>query len=626
MMREFETHESGCRSALPPYILEAIARNGSAEARENAVRSLSLDHSLRTARVIEQVIPPAAMESLVPTKSRIISDAKTSTNLPGTTVRTEGGGPTGDAEADEAYAGLGATFDFFWNVFHRNSIDANGLGLLATVHYDQKYDNAFWNGQRMVFGDGDGIYFNRFTISVDVIGHELTHGVTGSERNLQYQGQSGALNESVSDVFGSLVKQYAASPQQNAAQADWLIGAGLFTSKVNGVALRSMKAPGTAFNDPVLGKDPQPANMSGYVNTASDNGGVHTNSGIPNHAFYLAAIAFGGFAWEKAGRIWYDTIRDAALPSNATFSQFAAITVARAEALYGGDAGEIVANAWGQVGVAVNPFPNWQELDNNPATKLISADGGYLYQLHKTGKIWRYTGTPLTGWQEIDNNPASVDIVASGGRLYQLHNSGKIWRYTGTPLTGWQELDNNPATKAIVADGGNLYQLHKTGKIWLYTGTPLTGWQEIDNNPATVNIVASGGHLYQLHNTGKIWRYTGTPLTGWQEIDNNPATKAIVADGGNLYQLHKTGKIWRYTGTPLTGWQLLDNNPATATIAASGGRLYQLHNTKKIWRYTGTPLTGWQELDHNLATASITAGGSTLYQLHNSGRIWKYLA
>jgi Thermolysin metallopeptidase, alpha-helical domain/Thermolysin metallopeptidase, catalytic domain len=625
MMKESGAHAWGCRSALPPYILEAIARNGSVGERESAIRNLSVDHSLRTARVIEQVIPPAAMESLLPTKVRTISDAKTSTHLPGTTVRTEGAGATGDAETDEAYAGLGATFDFYWNVFQRNSIDANGLGLLATVHYDQKYDNAFWNGQRMVFGDGDGVYFNRFTISVDVIGHELTHGVTGSERNLQYQGQSGALNESISDVFGSMVKQYVHTPQQTAAQADWLIGAGLFTSKVQGVALRSMKAPGTAFNDPVLGKDPQPANMSDYVNTASDNGGVHTNSGIPNHAFYLAAIAFGGFAWEKAGRIWYETIRDASLPSDATFSQFAAITVTKAEALFGADAGEIVGSAWSQVGVAVNPFPNWQELDDNPETKQITADGGHLYQLHNTGRIWRYTGKPLTGWQEIDNNPATASIVASGGHLYQRHSTGRIFRYTGTPLTGWQEIDNNPATTAIVADGGHLYQLHSTGRIFRYTGTPLTGWQELDNNPATASVVASGGHLYQQHSTGRIFRYTGTPLTGWQEIDNNHDTTAIVADGGNLYQLHSTGRIFRYTGTPLTGWQELDNNPATASIAASGGRLYQLHSTKKIWRYTGTPLTGWQQLDHNPATVSITAGGYTLYQLHDSGKIWKHL-
>ncbi|HWD35727.1 MAG TPA: M4 family metallopeptidase, partial [Casimicrobiaceae bacterium] len=177
----------------------------------------------------------------------------------------------------------------------------------------------------------------------------LAHGVTGDEAQLVYLGQAGALNESLSDVFGSLVKQY--SRKQSAEQADWLIGEGLFTAKVHGVALRSLKAPGTAFDDALLGRDPQPAAMSGYVRTTSDNGGVHTNSGIPNHAFYLAAVALGGFAWETAGRIWYDTLRDRRLKQNATFRQFARLTVQNAEHAYGTNERDAVAAAWAEVGI-----------------------------------------------------------------------------------------------------------------------------------------------------------------------------------------------------------------------------------------------------------------------------------
>src|SRR5689334_24844241 len=201
----------------------------------------------------------------------------------------------------------------------------------------------------MVFGDGDGTVFNRFTVSLDVIGHELTHGVTGSEVNLAYMGQSGAMNESVSDVFGSLVKQYAL--KQTASEADWLIGAGLLTFKDQ--ALRSMKAPGTAYDNKVLGKDPQPADMKHYVHTAQDNGGVHINSGIPNHAFYLVAAALGGNAWVKAGQIWYDTIGDKSLKPTATFAAFAGRTVANAKRRYGatGTEQKAVADAWHKVGV-----------------------------------------------------------------------------------------------------------------------------------------------------------------------------------------------------------------------------------------------------------------------------------
>jgi Zn-dependent metalloprotease len=222
------------------------------------------------------------------------------------------------------------------------------------VHYGDRYNNAFWNSRQMVFGDGDGQLFNRFTIAVDVIGHELTHGVTEDEARLVYMFQAGALNESISDVFGSLIKQKLLN--QTAQQADWLIGEGLFTAAVNGQALRSMKAPGTAYADPVLGKDPQPDHMTRYVNTYNDNGGVHINSGIPNKAFQLTAAALGGYAWERAGRIWYETLRDSALRQNTGFKRFAKLTLSTAGRLYGQGSveQEIVADAWATVGLSVS--------------------------------------------------------------------------------------------------------------------------------------------------------------------------------------------------------------------------------------------------------------------------------
>jgi Thermolysin metallopeptidase, alpha-helical domain/Thermolysin metallopeptidase, catalytic domain len=248
---------------------------------------------------------------------------------------------------------MGDTFDFYWQAYGRDSIDDAGMPLIGTVHYGEDYDNAFWNGEQMVYGDGDGEQFNRFTISIDVIGHELTHGVTEQEAGLVYWSQSGALNESVSDVFGSLVKQ--AVNQETANDADWLIGEGLFTDQVQGVALRSMAEPGTAYDDPHLGKDPQPAHMKDYVRTLSDSGGVHINSGIPNHAFYLAAVEIGGYAWETAGQIWYETLLSPSLTPSAQFSDFARITVQTAQLLYGSSSREVdaVSGAWSDVGVQV---------------------------------------------------------------------------------------------------------------------------------------------------------------------------------------------------------------------------------------------------------------------------------
>lgn len=180
----------------------------------------------------------------------------------------------------------------------------------------------------------------------------MTHGITQYEAALEYEGQSGALNESFSDVFGSLVKQYGL--KQKAEKADWLIGAGLFTRKVKGVALRSMKQPGTAYNDSIIGKDPQPAHMKKFVHTTTDNGGVHINSGIPNRAFYLAAVEIGGYAWEKIGRIWYVTLTDR-LKENSKFQDAANLTFDVAGSLYGKDSKEqrAVFDAWDKVGIIV---------------------------------------------------------------------------------------------------------------------------------------------------------------------------------------------------------------------------------------------------------------------------------
>ena len=347
-------HCTAC-SIIPAHLLRRIAQNGTPAQRAAALATLATDQTVRLGRATYQLLESGAHKALMVTtttaKQRTIYDAGGAEVLPGQVVRSEGGAPGEDVAVNEAYDGLGATYDFYLAAYERNSIDDEGLHLDATVHYGQKYDNAFWNGQQMVFGDGDGDLVNRFSISLDVIGHELTHGVTGDEAGLVYMGEPGALNESISDVFGSLVKQYAHG--QSAAQADWLIGAGLFTKRVHGVALRSMKAPGTAFDDPVLGKDDQPDNMSGYVRTSQDNGGVHINSGIPNRAFYLAATHFGGHAWEKAGRIWYETLRDKRLRKTATFAQFARYTSLNADHLFGAAARKAVADAWNQVGIKV---------------------------------------------------------------------------------------------------------------------------------------------------------------------------------------------------------------------------------------------------------------------------------
>jgi Zn-dependent metalloprotease len=337
---------------LPPYMLKSIYSNSSGARQKAAMTSI-----VGTARLLgrRQALAASAggTQGAVSAagKQRRVYTADNGTNLPGRLVMQEGDPASQDVVVNEAYNGAGHTYDLYWRAYERNSLDAAGMALESTVHFDKGYDNAFWDGKQMVYGDGDGELFNRFTAALDVIGHELTHGVTQYTSNLSYVGQSGALNESYSDVFGSLVKQMARG--QTASEADWLVGQGLFTARVNGVAMRSLKEPGTAYDDPILGKDPQPAHMRDYVTTLEDNGGVHINSGIPNHAFFLAAVAMGGFAWEKAGEIWYIAGRDR-MQSNTDFQGAANLTFQVAGELYGAGSDEQQAVQYGWQSVGIN--------------------------------------------------------------------------------------------------------------------------------------------------------------------------------------------------------------------------------------------------------------------------------
>jgi Zn-dependent metalloprotease len=238
----------------------------------------------------------------------------------------------------------------------------NGLALLGSVHYTPAdspagYNNAYWNGNsnQMVFGDGDHIAFDYLTDSLDVIGHELSHGFVEYSSPLGYQGQSGALNESCADIFGSMAEQW--HTRQTIDDADWNLGQTLFPIAFTGSCLRTLKAGKAYADDPVFGTDPQPKHMKDLYTEPGDNGGVHINSGIPNHAFYLAAKALGGYSWERAGKVWYRTMTSGRIPVDCDFETFARVTVdvAGEGEFEGMEVREAVRAAWEQVGVSVSP-------------------------------------------------------------------------------------------------------------------------------------------------------------------------------------------------------------------------------------------------------------------------------
>jgi Zn-dependent metalloprotease len=342
----------------PPHLLRKMLESDDPAIRRSALGTIIATARLRGERTIRASFAGGAM-SPSGNGRRTVFDLKGGTDLTdASTARTEDGEPSGDETVNRAFEGLGKTREFFSRVLDRNSIDDRGMRLDAYVHRGSEegggYNNAFWDGQQMVFGDGDGVLFTDFTLSLDVIAHELAHGVTEASAGLEYHRQPGALNESMSDVFGSLVKQW--SRGETADSADWLIGKDIFTPKFKDDALRSLKAPGTAY-DNAFGKDPQPDHMKRFAqlpdNEFGDWGGVHINSGIPNKAFHLVAVAVGGNAWEAPGHIWYESLKASNI--RTSFQEFAETTFFKADELYGSGSPEqqAVRSGWREVGIQV---------------------------------------------------------------------------------------------------------------------------------------------------------------------------------------------------------------------------------------------------------------------------------
>ncbi|ARU60628.1 bacillolysin [Tumebacillus avium] len=232
--------------------------------------------------------------------------------------------------AVDAHYYAGKVYDYYYNSLGRNSYDGNGHAIISGVRYSSRYNNAFWEGTQMVYGDGDGSTFIALSGAYDVVAHELTHAVTEYTSGLVYSYQSGALNESWSDAMASVMDSN-----------DWLIGEDVYTPGISGDALRSMSNPAA---------EGQPAHMNQYVNTSSDNGGVHTNSGIPNKAFYNFATSIGSRS--IAGKIWYTASRDY-MTSSTNFSGARAATLSACAALYGSGSSYYTSlkNAWSAVGV-----------------------------------------------------------------------------------------------------------------------------------------------------------------------------------------------------------------------------------------------------------------------------------
>lgn len=359
-----EKSENGCHTAgrpctkchyVPPYISKKIFEASVEQHQEHQDRlaeQFRNRHAFRAYRSQPQELfgrhKKVKLTDAEQRANKLVTiyDARNKEKLPGKLVKAS----STDPSAIRARQGLVGTYMYYHDVHQRDSLDGRGLAFSGHVHFGQKYDNAYWDGNgHMVFGGGDGKVFDDFTKDLDVIGHELTHAVTQYTANLEYEHQSGALNESMSDVFGLLFKQRVKN--QKVTESNWLIGEDVV---IGPDALRSMK-PGKAYqNNPLLGDDPQPESMDEYVPLSldDDEGGVHLYSKIPNIAFYHVSMALGGYAWEKAGQIWYYTLTHYIKPTS-NFEDFANATITSAKKLYKDDPSveKAVITAWREVKV-----------------------------------------------------------------------------------------------------------------------------------------------------------------------------------------------------------------------------------------------------------------------------------
>src|SRR5215510_2342881 len=319
---------------VPKAALERFARDRSlpAEQRKNFADTIKIDaefRRLRTqanrlTRVASLMAAAPAAAAVAPAPAITVFNCNHGQTLPGAQILNPA--TSSDATAKHVFAETSSVAAFYSQVFGRNSVDGMGMTLISSIHYGVSYNNAFWNGMQMTYGDGDGMIFVDFSKGNDVIGHELTHGVTQHSLGLNYTNEAGGLNESLSDCFGSMFRQWEAN--QNVNQADWLIGKEIMGPGALShgfTCLRDMSNPAAAHC-----LAPQPTKFSQYRPGMDP----HESSGIPNLAFYTAAKAIGGRSWEKAGKIWYQALTGFAPSPNMKMQVFADRTRTLAGSLF----------------------------------------------------------------------------------------------------------------------------------------------------------------------------------------------------------------------------------------------------------------------------------------------------
>ena len=335
---------------VPERVLKRLAadRKYSAEQRKNFADTIKIDTQLRrlrtqAARLTRVAALMAEAPTVAPAPAITVYDCNHGQTLPGAQILNPA--TSTDPTARHVFSETKSVEAFYAQVFGRNSIDNAGMTMISSIHYGVRYNNAFWNGSQMTYGDGDGSIFLDFSNANDVIGHELTHGVTQYSLQLNYTNDAGGLNESLSDCFGSMFRQWEAN--QTVKQADWLIGKDIMGPSAieSGYScLRDMADP-----DAKHCLAPQPTKYS-QVKPGMD---PHLSSGPPNLAFCMIAKAVGGNSWDQVGQVWYRSMTGFGPAPNLKMTAFADRTRAVAAELYPNDTAlaRAVDAGWKKVGL-----------------------------------------------------------------------------------------------------------------------------------------------------------------------------------------------------------------------------------------------------------------------------------
>ncbi len=407
-----------------------------------------------------------------------------------------------NATAVSAHFNAGVAYDYYRTKHNRNSIDGEGGTIISIINTPDEdgtaLDNAYWNGKAMFYGNGN-VAFKKLAGSTDVAGHEMTHGVVQNTANLEYQGESGAINESMADIFGTMMDP-----------ADWLIGEDIVkvTSFPSG-ALRSLSDPhngGTNLSNPGF----QPSHMNEKYTGSEDNAGVHINSGIPNHAFYLYAQAI---TRDKAAAVFYKALDDY-LTKSSQFIDLRLAVIKAAGDLYGAASAEVTQAglAFDAVGIGNGQGGNYSEsLPTNPGSEFIlvystdSADPNSLYRTSAAGE------TPLS--QTVFNSRPSVTDDGSAAVFVAGDNTIHVIITDPNETLSEFVLQDDPIwSNVVISKGGNRMAAVTTShdkSIHVYDFTSET-WGSFElYNPTFSEGVTSAGPLYA---DALEWDYTGEYL------------------------------------------------------------------------------------------------------------------